>query len=57
MKKKSGFEKIPSEFDDVCRDSSHKPPMHLYIPPGHQYRHVCPSCGMETVLTPPTISW
>ena len=33
-----------------CMSHSHQPPMHLYIPPGESFTHVCPSCGAEVVL-------
>jgi hypothetical protein len=46
--KKGGFEDIPTI--ERCRDPEHEPPMHLYIPPGKQYRHICPGCGKTVVL-------
>ena len=52
-KEQSGFEDIP--IQEVCRNPSHNPPSHLYIPPGKQYRHVCPGCGHVTVIRPPQI--
>lgn len=47
--KQSGFED-DDEIVEVCRDSSHNPPMHLYIPEGKKYRHVCPGCGKELII-------
>jgi hypothetical protein len=56
--KKGGFEPLePSEFAEPCISPSHNPPTHLYIPPGQQYRHVCPCCGMEVVMRPTQIRW
>lgn len=52
--KKSGFEDIPAQ--ERCINLEHEPPMFLYIPPGKQYRHVCPGCGKERVLRPPFVS-
>ncbi len=48
--KRSGFEPLESYPNKMCQDPSHNPPMHLHIPNNQQYRHVCPSCGYETVL-------
>ncbi len=53
--KRSGFEPLPESMK-MCRHPQHGPPSHLYIPPDQQYRHVCPSCGKEFVLTPTNIS-
>ena len=53
--KKGGFFDLPK--DTGCKDKSHKPPMHIYIPQGKGYRHVCPSCGKVTDLIPPQISF
>jgi len=36
---------------DICYDPSHNIPTHLYIPPGHGYRHKCPRCGHVSVAT------
>lgn len=41
--KESGFYDIPPQ--ETCVHPEHDPPMHLYIPAGKGYRHVCPSCG------------
>jgi predicted RNA-binding Zn-ribbon protein involved in translation (DUF1610 family) len=46
--KKSGFEDLPEE--KRCSHPGHNPPTHLCIPPGKQYRHICPACGEEKVL-------
>ncbi len=46
---KPGFEPIPG-YAEPCRDPSHQPPTMLYIPPGQQYRHVCPTCGAVVIL-------
>lgn len=40
---KPGFFDLPSSR--TCTHPEHNPPMHLYIPPGQGYRHVCPGCG------------
>lgn len=48
-KSPSGFEPLDTDLIP-CLDPSHPPPTHLYIPPGQQYRHVCPRCGCETIL-------
>lgn len=53
--KQGGF--FPLQKSKVCRDPEHKPPTHLYIPPGQGYRHVCPSCGNVIDLIPPQISF
>lgn len=34
-----------------CTSPYHRPPMHLWIPPGKTYEHVCPVCGRKTVLS------
>lgn len=49
-KKDSGFFKLP--ITEQCTHIYHNPPQHLYIPPGQGYRHICPSCGKETIITP-----
>lgn len=49
VNKLSGFEPIPDQAER-CMDPGHVPPAHLWIPPGLQYRHVCPSCGNEMVI-------
>lgn len=38
------------EPNKLCIHPEHNPPMHLCIPYGKQYRHVCPACGKETVM-------
>jgi hypothetical protein len=48
--KKSGFEDDPSMVTP-CYHPDHNPPMHLVIPAGKRYRHVCPGCGKEIVIT------
>jgi hypothetical protein len=45
---KSGFENDDQE--KICLHPQHEPPMHLYIPHGKRYRHVCPGCGRELVI-------
>lgn len=56
-KKRGGFEDIPkSEIGSLCLDPEHAPPMHLWIPPGKQYRHICPSCGHEVVMRAPQVT-
>lgn len=47
---KSGFEDIPKT--EICRHPEHEPPSHMLIPPGKQYRHVCPGCGRKTIIRP-----
>jgi hypothetical protein len=53
--KKDGF--FDLEKSKQCKHPSHKPPMHLHIPQGKGYRHICPNCGAETILIPPQISY
>ena len=48
INKKSGF--FDLHISDRCLNPGHNPPSHLYIPAGKGYRHICPSCGKETVL-------
>ena len=55
--KQSGFEPYDGPEINICRHPSHTPPMHLYIPVGQQYRHICPGCGRETVLRPLVVSF
>ena len=52
---KSGFFDLPAY--DTCSHPSHNPPMHLYIPHNKGYRHVCPGCGMVTVLNGSGVRW
>ncbi len=47
-KRRSGFEDLPQK--EICSDPEHNPPMHLWVPHGQQFRHVCPGCGQEKVL-------
>lgn len=55
--KKSGFEDDPeSEWTKLCLNPSHEPPQHLVIPQGKIYRHICPGCGREVVMRPPSIT-
>ena len=51
-KQRSGFEDDPDYWNQprTCDHREHQPPMHLVIPPGKQYRHVCPGCGQVTIL-------
>jgi hypothetical protein len=35
---------------ETCLHLEHNPPMHLYIPPGKGYKHVCPNCGKVSVI-------
>lgn len=56
MKKKE-----ESHFEDIdkvvrCKHPSHNPPMHLHIPQGKRYVHICPSCGDKQILEPPQYS-
>jgi hypothetical protein len=44
-------------YTKQCASPEHNPPMHLYIPPGESYTHVCPACGKETVLKSPNITF
>lgn len=53
--KQGGFFDLPK--DARCKDKSHEPPTHIYIPQGKGYRHICPSCGKVTDLIPPQISF
>lgn len=50
-----GFEPLP-ELYAACGHPEHSPPMHLWIPPGQQYRHVCPRCHCEFVLRPTQVT-
>lgn len=51
--KRGGLEPIAT----VCLDLMHEPPKFLYIPPGKQYRHICPSCGFESVIRGNQVRW
>lgn len=48
--KKGGYFRPIKEWKKICRDPNHNPPMYLYIPPGQEYVHICPSCGAEIVI-------
>lgn len=52
--KQPGFFDLP--MPQRCTDPSHNFPMHLYIPPGKGYRHVCPSCGSVQEVANPGIT-
>lgn len=54
--KKGGFFDLP-KGEKKCNHPGHQPPSHICIPQGKGYRHVCPACGVETVLIPPQISF
>lgn len=54
--KKSGFFDLP-DHDKKCNHPEHEPPSHICIPTGKGYRHICPSCGKETILIPPQITF
>ena len=47
------LEPIPN-WKPICTHPEHNPPMD--IPPGMQYRHRCPTCGVESVLMTPEIT-
>ena len=51
--RKSGFEDIPVQ--ERCMHPQHDPPMHMVIPQGKRYRHICPGCGRELLIQPPQI--
>jgi len=36
-----------------CMDPAHNPPSHLYIPPGTNHTHTCPSCGAKVTMGAP----
>ena len=47
-KKQSWMEdELPTER---CLHPGHELPMHLCIPAGKMYHHICPGCGKETVV-------
>jgi hypothetical protein len=52
----SGFYDLPEDIKG-CNDPHHNPPMHIYIPQGKGYRHICPSCGKVFNLIPPQIKF
>jgi len=45
------------EFPEPCMYPGHKPPMFICIPPGHELHHVCPACGVETVVHSPRVMY
>ena len=49
-KSKGGFFDLPDM--SRCIDIQHNPPMHIHIPQGKGYRHICPSCGKVTEIIP-----
>lgn len=53
--KSGGFFDLPKGMKP-CLRPEHQPPRHLVIPPGKGYRHICPSCGKETVMIPMQIT-
>lgn len=54
-KKESGFFDLEKEIQ-TCTDPEHRPPMHMVIPAGKGYKHVCPSCGTTQIIIPPNIT-
>lgn len=57
-RKKGGsvLEPLPEE-PKMCQDPQHLPASHMYIPPGMQLRHTCPSCRHETIVRPMNITF
>ena len=49
---KSGFYDL-EPYEEHCGHPEHEFPMHLNIPPGKGYKHVCPSCGKVTKISNP----
>ena len=49
MEEESGFFDLPESLR-ICQAPGPEPPMHMYVPPGKGYRHVCPTCGKVTIL-------
>jgi len=47
--KRSGIE--DDDKPEPCRHPEHNPPTHLYIPAGKRYRHICPGCGQEAIIS------
>lgn len=35
--------------EPVCLHPGHAFPMHLHVPSGYRYEHVCPACGHVTI--------
>ena len=56
-KEQSHFEPIEDSKFKLCRDLSHNAPMHLYIPEGQKYIHICPSCGKKVEIIPQQITF
>lgn len=54
----SGLVKLDkySYLEHCCHDPQHNPPSHLYIPPGHAYKHTCLTCGSTVYLQPDVIT-
>lgn len=48
--RKSGFIDLP--IHSRCVSPEHNPPMHLHIPQGKAYVHVCPCCDREIIIYP-----
>jgi predicted RNA-binding Zn-ribbon protein involved in translation (DUF1610 family) len=44
-------------YNKPCLSREHEPPTLLYIEPGKQHRHECPSCGKVTIMKSPDIYW
>ena len=51
VKNGCGFFDLPKQ--EQCTSKEHNPPKNIYIPQGKGYRHVCPDCGKETIITNP----
>lgn len=45
------------ELYEPCMSRDHEPPMHIYIPPGKKFVHVCSGCGRVTVLRGSSVRW
>jgi hypothetical protein len=52
--KNGGFFDL-DEVERKCNHIEHEPPMHLYIPEGKGYKHICPGCGKSVNIIPPNI--
>lgn len=52
---RGGFFDLPKV--EKCNHPEHEPPRHLHIPQGKGYKHVCPSCGKVSIITPQQISF
>jgi len=58
-KKDSHFRPINEEWGGAskpCPHPEHRPPSHLFIPPGQEYVHVCPHCRNQQVICPVQIT-